>query len=252
MYKFVQRVNEIRNILIRFRVIEVALDSMILFLTAFLIFPYLGIKPGWMMFVPSLIYAVIQLKCRFNTNIVKKIEEFYPALKERLSTVYDNREEKNVVVEDLASSVLTDMEQVRYSSFISTKRLGIRIAVILMLVTFMLLTAFINPSVSERASTPAALLSSQANTDRITGSPDTDTNESSFVRIGNDTQGLLLYRGQASELNLPGGKQAAEYSRLFPGQERPAAISSGIYGETIPPIYQEIVKNYFTNLTSLD
>ncbi len=253
MYKFVQRINEIKYVLTRFRIIETALDSMIVFLISFLIFPHLGIRSGWLLPVPSLAYAAIRLRTRFNGNIVNKIEEFYPSLKERLSTVYDNKEEDNIVVEDLASSVLTDMEQVRYSSFISTKRLGIRVAITLLLVTLILSSPFNSPtSEGTKDSTSDTKLSSAVGINNFTGGSDADIlNESSFIRIGNDKQELMIYRGTVSELNVRGEReQVPRYTRLFPEEEQATVPSSGAYSESIPPVYQQIVKNYFTNLTS--
>ncbi len=253
MYKFVQQVNEIKYVLARFGIIEMALESIIIFLVSYLIFTHLGIRSGWLLPAPSLAYAVIQLRTIFNGNIVKKIEERYPSLKERLSTVYDNKEENNIVIEDLASSVVTDMEQVRYSSFISMKRLSIRVAITLLLVT-LILSSPINSSMSEgtKDSTSNTKLSSTADMNEFTGSSDADIlNESSFIRIGNDKQELMIYRGTVSELNVKGEKeQVPEYSRLFPGEVQTTAPSSGAYSESIPLVYQQIVKNYFTNLTS--
>ena len=52
---------------------------------------------------------------------------------------------KNVVLENLAESVLTDIEKIKYSSFFETKKLGIRIAIILLLVTFLISSSIINP-----------------------------------------------------------------------------------------------------------
>lgn len=251
MYKFVQRVDEIKKVITQFKFVELVLDSIIILLISFLIFQYLGIKPGWTILVPSLTYAAIQLKYKFNHNIVKKIEELYPSLKERLSAVYDNKDERNIVIEDLASSVLNEMEQMRYSTFISSRRLGVRVAIILGLAAFMLLTASFNASVIEHSGMPPSpiLLPSLENIEQNTGSPETDIfNESSYTRIGNDTTGLNLYRGQVSELNIPGEKKAQEYSRLFPVEEMQAS-NSGMYAEGIPAIYQQIVRNYFTNLS---
>jgi len=104
----------------------------------------------------------------------------------------------------------------------------------------------------ERTGMPpsAILLPASDSIEKITGSPDTDIfNESSYTRIGNDTTGLNLYRGQVSELNIPGEKKAQEYSRLFPVEEAQKASNSGMYAERIPSIYQQIVRNYFTNLS---
>ncbi|HLB72128.1 MAG TPA: hypothetical protein VJJ51_13890 [Candidatus Methanoperedens sp.] len=243
MYKFTLRVNEIRKVQTRFRVIETVLDSVIILLVAFLVLPL-----RWI-FIPSLVYIIIQLRYGFRYNIIKMIEQRYPSLKERLSTVHDHRDEKNVVVEDLAASVLADMEQVRYSSFISTKRLGIRIAAILLLVTLVLSTSIISPYLIRQTEISIPSITYTDALERIGQGPDTDIfNESSYVRIGNETQGIVLYRGSISELNVQGEKRKApEIPASFPGQ--PSAIPSEIYTGSVPAVYQEIVKNYFTNLS---
>jgi len=232
MYKFTLRVNEIRKVQTRFRVIETVLDSVIILLVAFIVLPL-----RWI-FIPSLVYIIIQLRYGFRYNIIKMIEQRYPSLKERLSTVHDHRDEKNV-----------DMEQVRYSSFISTKRLGIRIAAILLLVTLVLSTSIISPYLIRQTEISIPSITYTDALERIGQGPDTDIfNESSYVRIGNETQGIVLYRGSISELNVQGEKRKApEIPASFPGQ--PSAIPSEIYTGSVPAVYQEIVKNYFTNLS---
>lgn len=247
MYRFINRVDEIKKVFTHFRVIEAALDSIIILLIAFLISAYLELKPGWALFLPSLIYFLIALKYKISMNIIKLIEERYPALKERLSTIYDNREEKNVVVEDLASAVLIDMEKVKYSSFIATKHLGIRVALILLLITLVLYTAITSPPINELKNTlTAESLSTESKTDTSNDANSDIFTEPSYVRIGGDAQGLMVYRGSGGELNTPGeGKQVSEYSQLFPSE----ASSSDTYMEEIPVIYQQIVKNYFANIS---
>lgn len=248
MYEFVSRVKEIKKVFTQFKIIEIALDSIIILLAVFITFTYLGVTSGWLVFVPSLIYIIIQLRYKLDQDVIKIIEERYPSLKERLSTVYDNKELSNAVIEELASSVLTDMERLRYSSFVAIKRLGIRVAIILLLVTFVLSSAIIPSSISGPKN--ILTISPAVNNNGAVDRPDTDIfNESSYVRIGDEAEGLMLYRGSVSELNVPGeGKQVSGYSGLFP----PEASSSEMYGEGIPVIYQQIVKNYFMNLSGTE
>ncbi len=251
MYRFVHQLNEIKKIFIQFKCIEIVLDLIIILLSGFLIFNYIGVKSMWIMSLSLLIYFVITLKINFNKNIMKIIEEHYPFLKERLSTAYDNKEEKNVMIEDLARDISTDMDKVRYSSFISTKRLGIRVVIVLLLVTIVLSSnIIISPLISEQITESFA---PESKPDIMSGGSDANIfGEPSFVRIGNETLGLIVYSGTASEQKLPGNnKQVFDYSQLFPMEEA-IASSSQMYTEAIPVVYQQIVKNYFTNLTSLE
>ncbi|MBU4138829.1 MAG: hypothetical protein KJ729_02645 [Euryarchaeota archaeon] len=247
MYKPIIRINELKNVLIRFRVVETTLDAVIIFLSLFVVLSYAGISSKWALFLPPVLFFFIVLKYRADANIIKLIEKRYPSLRERLGALYDNRDEKNTVVDDLAASVNSDMDSVKYSSFISTSRLGIRTAIILLLVTFVLSSALIHsPENPIQTESPGAMRLPEYTG---SGSAQDIFEEPSVVNIGNDSQGVLIYRSQGSEPNVRGdGKQVSGYSKLFP----PEASSSDIYSEAVPVLYQQIVKNYFTNLTVQD
>lgn len=247
MYQPIIRINEIRNLLIRFRVVETTLDAVIIFLSLFLIFSYTGVDSMWALFLAPLLFFTIALKFRSDMDMIKCIEKRYPALRERLGALYDNREEKNTVVEDLAASVDSDLDVVKYSSFISTWRLGIRTAVILLLVTFVLSSSLSHSPKIPVQPESSGRVSLQESMDA--GSSQDIFEEPSVVNIGNNSQGILIYRSQGSEPNVRGGgKQASGYSKLFP----PEATSSETYSEAVPSKYQLIVKNYFTNLSLQD
>ncbi|MBU4222217.1 MAG: hypothetical protein KKA10_11505 [Euryarchaeota archaeon] len=247
MYKPILRIQELKHVLIRFRVVETALDAVIIFLSLFVVLSYAGISSMWALFLPPVLFFFIALRYRTDANIIKLIEKRYPSLRERLGALYDSRDEKNAVVDDLAASVSSDMDGVKYSSFISTSRLGIRTTVILLLVTFVLSSALThspkNPMQTEGPGTIDLPESTGSG-----ASPDI-FDEPSVVKIGNDSQGVLIYRSQGSELNVRGdGKPVSGYSTMFP----PETSSSEMYQEAVPAVYQQIVKNYFTNLTVQD
>ena len=247
MHKPIIRINELKKFLIRFRVIETTLDASILFLLLFLILSFEGVSSIWALLLPPVLFFLVTLRYRASGNMIKLIENRYPSLRERLGALYASRDEKNAVVDDLAASIDTEMERVKFSSFISTGHLGLRVAVILLLVTLVLSFSIINP--------PGTALQPAGN--GIINRPETTGNgkapdifeEPSVVKIGNDSEGVLIYSSRGSEPNVRGEeKPVSGYSTIFP----PDATSSGIYSEAIPAVYRTIVKNYFTNLSRQD
>jgi len=251
MYKFINRVIEIKNILNHLWLIDTVLDIVIILLTGFLFIPYIGISP-YLIIIPIFLYIVVSSRYKFKKNIVALIEEKYPELNERLRTVYDNKESENVVLETLAESVLTDIEKIKYSSFFETKKLGMRIAIIFLLVTFLISTSIINPMHSEPKNDSTTISSPLAgNLNSKSMSPEGNIfDEPSFVSIANDSRGLIVNRGSGSELNVPGTeKKTPSIYPSFPQDEDFTSTSSQAYSEAVPLIYHQIVKNYFMNIS---
>ncbi len=137
MNNLINRIIEIKNVMDHLWFIESMLDMIIILLAGFLLVIYAGITPV-LIIIPVLLYFFIVYRSKFNKNTVKLVEEKYPELNERLRTVYDNKDSANVVIEDLAGSVLHDIEKIKYSSFLDTGKLGIRIAAILLLVAILI------------------------------------------------------------------------------------------------------------------
>lgn len=259
MYKFIYRVIEIKKILDHLWLIETVLDTAIIVIAGFLLVSYMKISPYWII-IPIFLNIIVSFGKKSRKNTIVLIEEKYPQLNERLRTIYDNKENKNVVLENLAESVLTDIEKIKYSSFFETKKLGIRIAIILLLVTFLVSSSFINPSYfdqkineqkineqktdQERTKSPTLISSGESkNTGNIFDEP-------SFVSIANDSQGLLVNRGAGSEINIPGSdRETPVVYPAFPQEEDTGVTKSQAYDEAIPIAYQKIVKNYFMNIS---
>ncbi len=67
--------------------------------------------------VPAVLFTFLIRKKQ--VNVIKRIEGRYPALKERLSTAYDNTGIRNIIVSDLSLSVSGDISSVKWSKIIS-------------------------------------------------------------------------------------------------------------------------------------
>jgi hypothetical protein len=250
MYKFIHRIIEINNILNHLWLIETILDIAIILLVGFLFIPYLGISTYWII-GPVFLYLIMSLRSKFKKNTVALIEEKYPELNERLRTIYDNKDDKNIVLENLAESVLIDIEKIKYSTFFETKRLGIRIVIVLLLVTFLISSSINNPLYYKQKMDQEKIISSTLTKGSVNRNSDGNIfNEPSFIIIANDSQGLIVYRGSGNELNAPGPitKTPATYP-AFPQDADTGIKPSQAYSEAIPVIYQQIVKNYFMNIS---
>src|SRR3989337_1886027 len=121
MYNFINKLKEIKGAILRLRIFETLLDALLIFLFFGLIFLPLGIRVAYA-FIPSFTYLLFRASRSANT--LKLIEEKYPNFRERLDTAYDNREKKGIVVKDLSDRISGEMEEVRYSSFISGRKVA--------------------------------------------------------------------------------------------------------------------------------
>ncbi|MDI6654960.1 MAG: hypothetical protein QME59_03655, partial [Candidatus Hydrothermarchaeota archaeon] len=119
MYEFVDKVKEIRSAILRLRIFETLLDAVVLFLFFSLIFLLLRVKVIYAL-IPSFVYFLFRaVKSR---DAFQMVEERYLNFKERLRAAYDNREKDNIIVRDLSDKISREMDSVRYSSFLNSKK----------------------------------------------------------------------------------------------------------------------------------
>jgi len=86
---------------------------------------------------------------RRRDGVCASVGAAYPGLDEPLKTAYDNRGIENVVVDDLAEMVTTEMDEIAYSSFLNRKRITSRVVLIILLALFIVSLAVANFSVAE-------------------------------------------------------------------------------------------------------
>lgn len=249
MHKLINRIHEIKNVLDHLWFIESVLDIVIILLAGFLLIIYAGIAHV-LVIIPILFYFFIVFRYKFNKNTVVLIEKNYPELDERLRTIYDNRDSTNIIIEDLESSVMRDIEKIKYSTFFESGKLGIRIAAILLLVAILISSSISYLSLFQDKTDQEKEKISPVIQEKISASGDNIFGEPSFVNIPDNTDTLIINRDTGSELNTQGPeKKPSEIRHAFPQDENINALSSKSYNEAIPVIYQKIVKNYFTNIS---
>ncbi|MBW2984822.1 hypothetical protein KY361_06900 [Candidatus Woesearchaeota archaeon] len=131
MDQFRKVLREINSTLGNISVFDNLLDAVIIFLVCFLILILIKFYP-LLALIPAIIYMIVAPIKKVNKLKRKKakiVEESYPPLKEKLRTAVDNIQVSNPIVEALQREVISDMRNVRISSFISGKSTSYKILV---------------------------------------------------------------------------------------------------------------------------
>jgi len=244
MYEFVDKVKEIRSAILRLRIFETLLDAVVLFLFFSLIFLLLRVKVTYAL-IPSFIYILFRaVKSRDSFQMV---EERYPNFREGLRAAYDNREKDNIVIRDLSDKISREMDSVRYSSFLNSKKaagkilLSIFLAFIILSITFKFDVLLVKKPVSavEEAQVGEALGAGGLGESKqdIFGAP-------SVAKIEGEKLSLELYPG-AGEIKLRDIKER-KFSEV---QHSAVGVSPAeAFSEDIPGKYESIVRVYFEKL----
>lgn len=258
MYDFVNKLKKIKGAILRLKIFETLIDALLIFLVFGLIFLPLGIKTAYAL-IPPFIYVLF--RASKSASVLEIIEERYPNFRERLGTAYDNRDKEGIVVKDLSDRISEEMESVRYSSFISGRKVAGKVLLCALLSFFILLLSFSNfelripymaeeqfgvirekPAVEgagkEGAGRTAVGVQTQPAEEDIFGAP-------SVAKIEGEKLSLELYPG-AGEIKLRDIKE-----RKFSESQPLAAGASPAeaFSENVPQEYEEVIRAYFEKLT---
>ncbi len=253
MYEFVNKIREIRSAILRLRVFETLLDAVALFLFLSLIFLLLRVKVAYAL-IPSFVY--ILLRAVKSRDALQMVEERYPNFRERLRAAYDSRGKDNIIIRDLGDKISREMDSVRCSSFLETRKvagkifLSIFLALIILSAAnfkFVVLPELKKPvSAVEKAQAGEAIGAGKApevsglgeGAQEIFGAP-------SVAKIEGEKLSLELYPG-AGEIKLRDVKER-KFSELQPLAA--GASPAEAFSENVPQEYEEVIRAYFEKLT---
>ncbi|MEM2934080.1 MAG: hypothetical protein QXQ02_02250 [Halobacteria archaeon] len=255
-----------------FKVYEATLDAFLIFMILYIIFLFLKIDTRFAAGF-AIAYFTYRLIKYFKFNIISEVVRRYPKLNERLQTAYDNIGVESLIARDLSQQVSRDMDEIKYSSFFPARNISKKVLAIVCMAFIMISLTFANvdqyveesigkilpPSPSNGGSqvnqADKQINKTRGNRTRI-AVPGEDTGESniwgeaSIAKIEGENIDFKIYRGVSSELGLRRAEtELPEYgtSEQFPV----SAIASSGYEENLPQVHEEVIKNYFTNLSQL-
>ena len=221
----------------------------------------------------SLIAAFIAIIITFlrhrrddSTKALPLLEQKNPDLHERLSTAYDNADEKNLIVADLISSVSSKIALIASSALLIKSKLAI--GIILILVSSTTTVYVVDNDVRTTLFDQGELgdlvneIPGIGNGDDTTGNDlfvfddegDTENSDTGTENLTGDTA-VIVVDGKEVDLTLPAGSgigfatgEESEESDTDFDQSSPyerSIISSQTYNEELPEGYESIIKDYF-------
>ncbi|MBI2574454.1 hypothetical protein HYV82_01060 [Candidatus Woesearchaeota archaeon] len=256
---------ELRAGLNKALIFTVMLDALIVFLAAYLVLSIFNI-PAILAFSITMAYLIVETAKRASISKIRKVEEYYPRLNERLRTSAEYINAENPVVNELHQEVLTELRNVEEAEFLDDRKSFAKAGIITLLCFLVLLLApvsikldpidaavekvkaatEINVSfeLGKGEPTPGGAGGGKkggaklASEDDIFGAP-------SIAKLGEEELKLVI-KPAGDSINIRQIKDAEESEFADSEPKEAFAVSAAAYEEKIPREQQEIVKNYFT------
>ncbi|MEL4304776.1 DUF7502 family protein [Methanococcoides sp. LMO-2] len=201
-----------------------------------------------------------------KVQIVSLIEKKFPPLNERLRTAKDNKNIHNIIVDELMGNVLDIASKVNTSELLEKKRFKASMA---LLVASLVIFAFVNVSDYRSDVDPDDLAEIIGDLPFIPDKENATSPDESFTLDSDTGNGgeedlmgepaIIVVEGEEVDLSLPPGAGTG-FSAGEEGEEQPpefesssayevGLISSPAYYEQLPEGYENLIKEYFEEMT---
>ncbi len=266
MKDFKKAVLEIRSNLFYLILLESVTSGFLVFLIAYLILSFFDVS-FWISFLIGCIGLAVFYFYNKKIYQVRKIEQAYPFLGEKLRTAVDTAGVNNEVVEDLQAQVLSEIKHVHPGMFFDSGIFSLKIVFVVFFSFLLVFTSFFHIQIKEfRTETLDSLqknmqtvFSDQPTGGNISNLPDEAANgagispnknilgKKSLTQLGDKTIDVTI-RPAKYEFTVreSGDQNNKEFKSEFPNEIH--TEQSTFYQENIPKDDQDVVKAYFKKL----
>ena len=266
MKNFKKAVEEIYLELNKLILFDDIVTSFLIFLGIFAFLIITNISP-----ILALIPAAAYLAIRTSADIKKKrnkvllIEKNYPELDEKLRTAVDNIQQDNPVVDELKEEVYDGLKKVQTASFISIKKTSYKLGGVVLLCFLILFLAVSNMELIDfdkllipiREGYAIGEDSGNATTSPFSsgrGDPDDIFGEESIAELGDDMLNIEITLGGVEPTFIRSEEEIPDedFEETFVGEVDLVAACREppcVFENDIPVDEQELVKNYFIELS---
>jgi hypothetical protein len=243
MSKITGMLHELRNELIKIVFLDTFLDSIIVFLSFYLFFVLINLRPI-VAIAPGIFAFFFIMRRKIETIKLKSVEDKNPQMSEMLRTAADNVDKDNVMIRLLDQEVLQKMRTVATSSFMNVRLIMYKLLSISGIFVVTLYIASTNLHIINATE----MISSFGMPDKLISLDDKGLyGDEDIVSLSDESVDLEL-NPLSFELNLDKVQEAEkkEFGGEFP--EEIIATPEKAFEESIPKEEQEIVKNYFEKI----
>ncbi|MEA1985208.1 MAG: hypothetical protein U9N13_06100 [Euryarchaeota archaeon] len=216
----------------------------------------------------ALLTTVLHLRDQ-SLNILFLVEDKYPILRERLRTAYDNRNDDNIIVNELTGSVMTITSKVRSFSFLNKRR--VKSSILLLIVTLVMFSyvtitdyrSDITPEDMKDIVDDIPFIPQQENEtaeDMFTIEEEEESGDGAGDEDLMGEPAVIVVEGEEVDLTLPPGAgegftASEDEEDAPPDFESSSAyevgkMSSPAYYEELPEGYETIIRSYFKEMAS--
>ncbi|MFP4654491.1 MAG: hypothetical protein ACLFMM_02250 [Methanohalobium sp.] len=196
-----------------------------------------------------------------KTGAIQIIESKYPELRERLKTAYDNRNTRNIIVNDLINSVLESAKKVSSSDLLNKKKVASGILAVLVALSMLSIIAIYDYDTDIKPVDIGKDIFAPEDGDDPDDLPITDNREDDDNNRKNELQGetsIVEVEGEKKDFKFPSSSapgfnpsgddnEDTEPFEPSSANERDV-ISSKAYYENLPEGHQDVIKRYFEEM----
>lgn len=259
---FGEALKEVRTSLLKLFMFEEFLNSILVFLVAYLISSLLGL--GLLLpLIPSLGYLAFAVFRELRLRPEKAVEEKYKDLKEKLSTASEYAAVENRVVNELKAEVLQGLKKVEESAFVKERRIYAKsvAAVVLCFAILVLSPVSVGffkatfPNFFSDADQPGPDGKFRVSKEKGKGDIPIAVQSSSKDIYGAPTVAKLgseelkvIFKPSGTELSTSNAKplEDLQFTEQYP--EEVVSVAAESMEERIPKEQQELVRRYFRNV----
>lgn len=253
---------ELKQSLVIASLFSAAVDSIFIFLISLFVLVILGLNWEYAMF-PTILYFFVIFYLYLKNRNFRFVETRVRGLSEKLRTVADNVELRNEMIDDLKIDVLKDMRHVRVSYFINFRRLFFNLLGMGLFSLVILMVSFLNVNL-EDINLPFGIdagkgfrlgFGDDKSVEPVYYEVDISTSgavygDVSLAKLGNKELDLKI-KPMESEIDITKVQELVK-RKQFKAGDYPKEIYSRYdisYTEKIPKENQDIIKNYFKEIT---
>lgn len=247
MHEFVGKIKDVKGALLKIDLFNIMLDAA----SVFLFLSILAFVTGASLYYAFPITLIfIGLRLRKRREVFSALEGRYEGFRERLEAAYDNRNEDSLIVQDLSDEVSGEMDEVRYSAFISRRQSAFRVLLPVLLSFVIILLAFADiepvklPSIDfsrDAVQVQGGLAEGGVGIEGVAAGVEEDIfGKASIPKIEGREVDLALLPG-GGEIRI---RESTERGITSTG-EAPEFLPAEAFGEDFPKKYEEVLKRYF-------
>lgn len=249
---------EIRRTLILIKLFNSCIDSVLIFL-GFILF-FVLIKVSWYYaIIPFLIHAVIYIPKNMKNIKYIEVERRVPILREKLRTVADNVGKDNELIEALNKEVLSEMKLIKTSAFLDQRKSMFKMFALGAMAFLIIFSAYVNVQFFDFDTILHKLTGSGKGDIRNLEDIEIDSKsileediygEQSVAELGNQ-EVVFSMESYAGEIDLNKQKEIDQNNFATSYPKEIYATSDSSYQEKIAKEDEDVVKNYFDQITKV-